>query len=195
MRTRHLAVALLSTTLVTAFATPAQAATTGVAYVAGTPDGFSTIQFKAATGKANRIVVTNGPSHHYITIDDTFPIKPGKFCKQATGDKTKVHCGLSENNRFIEIATYDRDDTVTNRTTSKLVAHGGTGNDTITGGARGEVLYGNDGDDRIYGNGGDDHILGGNGGDVLHGGAGNDRLIGGNGKDEMYGGAGRNHIG
>ena len=62
-------------------------------------------------------------------------------------------------------------------------AHGGDGNDTITGndasnqlfGNRGnDVLYGGAGVDQLWGDDGDDSLFGGTGADALHGGAGFD---------------------
>jgi len=193
MRKKTLAAALLGATMAALFAAPAQAASTGIAFVTHDKDGGSTVRFKAGSGKANRIVVTNGPTY-YITIDDSSPIQAGRGCKAIKGDRTKVNCGVGELTERVEVATYDRNDSITNRTRMKLIAHGGTGNDTITGSSFADVLYGNDGADRIYGNGGSDYVSGGNGNDTLYGGAGNDRLIGGNGTDKLYGGAGHNTL-
>lgn len=56
---------------------------------------------------------------------------------------------------------------------------GGSGNDTLTGGAAADVLIGGPGDDLIQGNGGRDLVIGGTGADRLLGGADEDLLIGG----------------
>src|SRR5688572_3920261 len=66
-------------------AAPAQAAAAGVASAAGT-----TVQYKAAAGKANQVVVTR--SGRTITIDDKVAVRAGKGCKAVKGDKTKVRC-------------------------------------------------------------------------------------------------------
>ena len=68
--------------------------------------------------------------------------------------------------------------------------YGGTGNDTLIGGAAEDVLSGDSGNDVQRGGGGDDSLLGGTGNDALTGGAGDDALIGGTGRDTLTGGAG-----
>ncbi|MEH1772880.1 DUF4347 domain-containing protein [Nostoc sp.] len=78
-----------------------------------------------------------------------------------------------------------------------IYLYGGTGNDTINGGAGNDYLYGQDGSDRLIGGAGNDYLYGGNGDDLLNGGAGNDYLYGqagadifvlasGNGTDTIY---------
>ncbi|XVU25337.1 hypothetical protein ACQPZJ_50580 [Actinoplanes sp. CA-054009] len=196
MRKLHLAAALIGVALTAAFAAPANAGTlkTGVAYV--TPDGDGegdVIVFKAAGGKTNRVVITNGPKY-YLTIDDTVPIKAGGGCKAVKGDRTKVHCGTGELTEKLQVSTFDRNDSITNKTWLQLIAYGGAGNDTIRGAAAGDILFGGAGNDTIYGNGGYDRIYGDAGNDTLWGGPGNDRLIGGPGKDKLFGGTGKNHL-
>ena len=193
MRKTTLAAVLLGATMAAVFTSPAQAAATGIAYVTHDVGGGSTVRFKATNGKANRVLVTNGPKH-YITIDDTFPIQAGRGCKAVKGDRTKVNCGVGELTQRVEIATYDRNDSIANKTRLRLIAHGGTGNDLINGGPSADILYGNDGADRLYGNAGNDYISGGRGNDLLSGAAGDDHLIGDSGADKLYGGTGRNRI-
>ena len=60
-----------------------------------------------------------------------------------------------------------------------LEAHGGYGNDTITGGAGNDVLFGDAGDDTLTGSAGNDVLVGGTGSDRLVGSAGHDMLIAG----------------
>jgi len=62
---------------------------------------------------------------------------------------------------------------------------GGSGDDTITGGA---------GNDRLFGQRGDDTLEGGDGNDVLRGGPGKDTLTGGEGADRLFGGRGRDSV-
>jgi Ca2+-binding RTX toxin-like protein len=71
-----------------------------------------------------------------------------------------------------------------------IIAHGGTGNDTLTGGSGNDQLFGDSGNDQLIGGAGDDTINGGTGDDHLWGNAGNDTLIGGAGADVFAGGAG-----
>ena len=56
------------------------------------------------------------------------------------------------------------------------VVDGGTGDDTLIGGADPDLLLGGEGADQLNGGAGDDTMLGGRGGDGLEGGAGNDLL-------------------
>lgn len=87
------------------------------------------------------------------------------------------------------------------------VMRGGSGNDTLKGGAGDDVLYGglgNDfvdggaGDDVLYGNKGDDSVIGGEGDDTLFGHAGLDQLSGSPRltgiKDNLRGGSGSDEM-
>lgn len=184
--------AMLGTALAAAFATPAQAGATGSASVVRDKDG-QMIVVKSASGQANRVVISSGPTY-YLTIDDTYPIKAGAGCKPVKGDRTKVVCGLGELTERIRVHTYDRGDSITNKTRLKLIAYGGSGNDTIRGASAGDLIHGETGDDTVHGNGGNDTIHGGPGRDQLYGGSGNDHLIGGSGKDKLRGGPGADRI-
>lgn len=66
--------------------------------------------------------------------------------------------------------------------------YGGSGNDTLLGGAADDILFGEDGNDVIVGNGGDDRISGGNGNDHITGSGGEDTLLGMAGDDKFFGG-------
>ena len=89
---------------------------------------------------------------------------------------------------------------------SRLVAHGGPGNDHIRthgqsyipsefyGGPGNDQLRGGKGDDSLFGGAGDDKLLGSDGNDVLVGSEGNDVLIGQKGNDLVIAGAGRDEI-
>lgn len=88
----------------------------------------------------------------------------------------------------------------------RLVANGGTGDDSILGGLKQDLLDGAEGRDTLVGAGGKDYLYGGVGedrlvGDLLNsslpgdedhlvGGDDDDVLIGGGGDDNLYGGAG-----
>lgn len=192
MRKSYLAAVMLGTALIVGFATPAQASATATASVVQDKDG-EMIVFKAASGKANRVVISNGPTY-YLTIDDKYPIKAGPGCKPVKGDRTKVNCGLGELSERVRVHTYDRADSVTNKTRLQLIAYGGAGNDTVRGASAGDLIYGGSGADTVHGNGGNDKVYGGSGDDKLYGGSGNDHLIGGKGKDTMRGGPGADRI-
>lgn len=72
----------------------------------------------------------------------------------------------------------------------KLDISGGTGHDTLKGGAADDKLSGGIGKDRIWGNGGNDYLVGGAHDDRLYAGPGNDQLTGGAGNDFLYAGPG-----
>jgi Ca2+-binding RTX toxin-like protein len=72
-------------------------------------------------------------------------------------------------------------DTITGNGGKAFTANGGSGNDTITGGAVADTLNGDAGDDTLNGAAG---------ADTLNGGAGNDTLNGDGGADTQTGGAG-----
>ncbi|MFM7718237.1 MAG: hypothetical protein ACKO8G_01925 [Actinomycetota bacterium] len=57
-----------------------------------------------------------------------------------------------------------------------VIAGGGDGDDTLTGGGRGDLLTGGDGDDVLDGSDGDDLLEAGDGDDELRGGDGDDNL-------------------
>ncbi|MEV0897063.1 calcium-binding protein [Actinoplanes sp. NPDC049802] len=177
----RLAVLLTGGATVALIAAPAQAASTGVASV----DGTTKVQYKAATGKQNRVVLTR--TGNTITIDDVVAVKAGKGCKAVKGDKTKTMCTTSKAPTRIRVYTYDRNDIVTNNTDVWSALDGGTGNDKLLGGARGDRLTGGAGVDRLHGLGGNDYFLGGPGGDLLNGGAGNDTVHGESGNDVILG--------
>ncbi|BBH68394.1 hypothetical protein ACTI_50790 [Actinoplanes sp. OR16] len=182
----------LTTAGVGAFAVPgAQAASVGAASIVWDGD-VQVVQFKAATGKANKVVVSN--AKHGVIVDDKYRIKAGKGCKAVKGDRTKVYCGVGEWTQKVRVHTYDRNDTITNKTRLSLVAYAGTGNDTVTGGSSGDFLYGQSGHDTIHGKGGADYLVGNSGNDKVYGDGGDDRLFGDTGSDKLYGGAGRDAL-
>lgn len=62
---------------------------------------------------------------------------------------------------------------------------GGSGNDTLSGGANADELHGGPGNDTLNGNGGDDTLIGGPGNDIINGGAGDDLILE-SGNDTLY---------
>ncbi|MEV6602086.1 calcium-binding protein [Actinoplanes sp. NPDC051346] len=167
-----------------ALAAPAEAASTGVASVSGTK-----VKYKAAKGKQNKVVVTR--SGRTITIDDKVRIEPGKGCKAVKGDKTKVRCTTRANPTRVSVYTYDRNDSVVNKTDLPMTADGGSGKDRLVGGPRGDRLTGDTGNDWFDGGDGGDLIVGGDGNDTMYGGNGDDTIHGTDGSDRGYGGPGR----
>jgi Ca2+-binding RTX toxin-like protein len=165
-------------------ATPAQAATTGVAKVVTS----TKVQYDAGHGKTNSVTVTR--SGHIVTIDDKVTVKAGKGCKAVKGDKTKVRCTTSKTPTRVGVYLRDRNDSVINNSDLAISARGGDGNDTLKAGPRGDDLSGDDGNDTLYGLAGNDWIEGGPGNDRLYGGEGSDTLSGMSGNDREYGGGG-----
>ncbi|GID47664.1 hypothetical protein Aca07nite_49390 [Actinoplanes capillaceus] len=189
MRRLRIGMALLTTIGVGVLAAPvaAQAASVGVASTIGT-----TVEYKAASGKANRVVITT--TGRAVVIDDKYPIKAGTGCKPVKGDKTKVTCVTDVVTARVRVFTYDKADRITNRTVLRLVAWAGSGTDTVYGGASGDYLYGQSGKDVLAGGGGNDRISGGTADDKLYGGVGNDFVSGDTGHDYLDGGAGNDHL-
>lgn len=81
------------------------------------------------------------------------------------------------------------DDTIT-AAAGKNRINGNQGNDTITGNVSKDVLRGNNGADTLNGADGGDFLRGGRGDDTLNGGNGADYLNGGSGNDILNGGSG-----
>ncbi|MET8152039.1 calcium-binding protein [Actinoplanes sp. NPDC049668] len=188
---------LLTTVSMGALAAPAQGAPAGVVTVVEK----TKVQYKAASGKQNKVVVTR--SGRTITIDDKVAIRAGKGCKKVKGDKTKVRCTLSKTPTRVRVYTYDRNDSVVNKSDLPMTADGGTASDSLTGGPRGDRLIGGTGADRLYGLGGKDYldgrngndrIYGGDGADTIHGWLGDDTARGGNGDDYVWGEEGNDKL-
>jgi Ca2+-binding RTX toxin-like protein len=71
------------------------------------------------------------------------------------------------------------DDNISLTGNVNLEAHGGVGNDTVTGGAGHDVIFGDTGNDTLTGAAGNDVLIGGSGSDRLVGSAGHDILVAG----------------
>ncbi|GAA4594460.1 Ca2+-binding RTX toxin-like protein [Actinoplanes octamycinicus] len=177
-----LSATLLSTAAALAGGTPAEAATSGKASVSR-----SLVTFTAASGKANRVVITR--SGKTVTIDDKYPIKAGKGCKAVRGDRTKVRC-TSKYTPFLSVTLGSKGDRLSNKTNLQLFAYGNSGDDVLYSGGGQDVLRGGSGNDRILAGGGNDDVRGDTGNDQLFGEAGRDLLQGDLGDDVLAGGAG-----
>ncbi|GID94941.1 calcium-binding protein [Amorphoplanes digitatis] len=177
-------VALSTMAAVGTVASPALAATSGVASVTSA----TKVQYKAASGKQNKVVITR--SGNTITIDDKVAVSAGKGCKKVKGDKTKVRCTTKKAPTRVTIYTYGRNDVIVNNSDVRMSAYGGSGNDTITGGSLGDRIQAGSGNDKADGRGGKDTLWGMTGNDTLRGGTGGDQLWGLEGNDKLYGDAG-----
>jgi Ca2+-binding RTX toxin-like protein len=166
-------------------AAPAHAAATGTVALG------TYLQFKAAGGKKNNLVVTRSGST--ITFDDTVSLKAGKGCKAVAGHKTVVTCTVSNPGTVI-VTLGDKNDSFVNRTNLRFNVYGGSGTDKLTGGSGIEMLDGGTGADKLYGNAGNDLLRGRSGNDLLDGGDGNDRLEGADGNDTLVGRTGSDTI-
>jgi serralysin len=190
-------IALSAVAAVVAVASPVHAAGSGMASVTSS----TKVQYKAASGKQNRVVITR--SGNAITIDDKVAVSAGKGCKKVKGDKTKVTCTTKKAPSRVTVYTYDRNDVIVNNTDVRMSAFSGTGSDTVTGGSRSDAIQAGSGNDRADGRGGMDTLWGMTGNDTLRGGTGddqlwalegNDRLYGDAGGDDLHGGVGRDHL-
>ena len=81
-----------------------------------------------------------------------------------------------------------------NNTDIPVTAYGGSGNDTLQGGAGDDDLHGNEGNDFLDGGNGDDDLNGGIGNDTLEGGAHDDYLFGHDGIDHLKGEGGNDTL-
>lgn len=185
----RLGIVLLTTTAaITALAAPASAASVGTVKVF---DNF--VKYQAATGKANRLVVTN--SGTTVTIDDRYRIKAGKGCTAVNGDRTKVRCKVTSlDTARVLVNLSDGNDYLINKSALPMTADGARGRDTLIGGSASEALLGGAGKDELNGGAGNDHLNGTTGHDSLRGGTGDDSLAGGTGDDVLRGGAGNDSL-
>lgn len=165
--------------------TPALAATVEV----DTVDSVD-IDFRAAPGEANRLVVRADASGVRF-IDDGAELFT-RTCRRLSAHE--VFCdGLVET---LIVETGDGDDSIDLSAAPTGLAVGGAGNDVIVAAsASGEG--GNDklrglpaASGQLRGGPGDDEIVAGSLGDQLFGGSGNDTLVGGVGPDRIAGGDG-----
>ncbi|BBH63373.1 hypothetical protein ACTI_00580 [Actinoplanes sp. OR16] len=177
----RIGIILLATIGAGALASPAQAASTGVASVSKTTQ----VKYVAGAGKTNTVVITR--SGRTVTIDDKVKIKAGKGCKAVKGDKTKVRCKLTKNPTKVVVYAGNKNDTVTNKTSIPSGIDGGAGNDRLAGGSKADSLYGGTGNDVLFGGAGNDKVYGQAGNDTLYGNGGNDTLYAGSGNDLVYG--------
>lgn len=78
---------------------------------------------------------------------------------------------------LIVITGQGGNDVIRNNTARPGQLYGGSGNDSITGGAAVDRIFGGSGADGIYGAAGNDVIFGGSGGDTLAGGPGSNVVV------------------
>lgn len=132
------------------------------------------MHYEAGPGQANRVVISIAAPGVY-SFSDVVPITyttpDGSTCSYPyAGVTTTVHCVHGAT--FLDVRTYDLDDTIDNRTTSNMHAFGGDGNDVIRLGGKAVTAFAGD-------------ASGGNGDDVIHSGPGDDFMSGGPGIDTV----------
>jgi Ca2+-binding RTX toxin-like protein len=130
-----------------------------------TPSVITTVQ-----DGANLIIVGTGGSDN-ITVNAT---NPNSITVNGTGSYSVGVGG------HVIVYGMASDDNISLIGNINIEAHGGDGNDTITGGAGHDVIFGDTGDDTLTGAAGNDVLVGGSGSDRLVGSAGHDILISGN---------------
>lgn len=167
-------------------ASPAQAATSGLARVIGN----NRVEFRALLGVSNSVVVTI--SGRTVTIDDRVALSAGAGCKRV--DSTKVRCTTSAATARIDVWTGDYNDYVRNDTGVFMLAGGSGGNDTLIGGSGRDQLQGGAGNDKLNGRNGRGELWGDVGSDYIWGGTGYDYVVAGTGNDVISTGAGNDLI-
>ena len=161
---------------------PASAYDTGVAPLAGE------VTTQAVVGTFNNGVLTTfGDSlNNNITISRN---AAGEIL--INGGAVPVQGGTATvaNTNLIQIFGQAGNDTITldqaNGALPRANIFGGTGNDTLIGGAGGDQLFGQADNDVLEGRGGFDFLFGGAGNDVLTGGDADDQVFGESGDDRL----------
>lgn len=157
------------------------------------------------TGLNGANQVTVGITGNRFLIKDIAPITAGPGCVVAGVEVGKfgVFCQIPLNangtRRPFRVNLGGGDDTVTNTADVRMIAIGGSGNDTLLGGPAPDSLTDSFGGDVLRGGGGSDNLstnLSQNDGlvDVLDGGPGDDDLSGGDSRDVMTGGTGQDFL-
>jgi Ca2+-binding RTX toxin-like protein len=143
------------------YAANARAALAGIIRQSGSPDAIEAYGFVVAHQTAQLSVYQDDP---------TWNLMP-RFSDGTDLTYANIH-----------VATSSTGTTMVGQDVDQLL-YGGTGNDTLTGGARIDWLYGDKGNDTLNGGAGNDYLFGGEGNDRLIGGTGNDYLKGNAGAD------------
>jgi Ca2+-binding RTX toxin-like protein len=131
-----------------------------------TPSVITTVHDDAT----NNLIIVGTGGCDTITVNAT---DPSKITVNGTGSYSVGGGG------HVIVYGMACDDNISLIGNINLEAHGGDGNDTITGGAGDDVIFGDTGNDTLTGAAGNDVLVGGNGSDRLVGSAGNDILISG----------------
>lgn len=131
----------------------------------GTTNGFDAVDGGAGTDTISALA--NSTVIGLSALTNVEAISAGTF--------TGVYISGSTNNDILNFSAV----TLTNIAR----VEGGSGNDTVTGGAAADTLWGGIGNDILDGAAGNDSLVGDDGDDIIRGSAGTDTLNGGNGID------------
>lgn len=135
---------------------------------------------------ANHIVQVKGsPDADIVTIVQESPEQIRVSISILGAIESKVFNASDVNSVAVDAG--DGDDKIYDTIGVPLLASGGKGNDTISGGSSKDIIFGGDGNDTLDGNEDSDVINGDSGDDGLNGGPGNDILMGGAGNDILAG--------
>ena len=139
----------------------------------------------SVVGDSAEVAVTGGSEFTVQTQSSRIFLRTGGEADVVNIDALAA-AGVNE----VRIQTAGGNDTIDGENAdTTLLANGGGGSDTITGGSAADELRGASGRDVIDGNGGADLIRAGNGADVVTSGGGRDLIIAGNGADDVAAGA------
>jgi Ca2+-binding RTX toxin-like protein len=122
---------------------------------------------------ANTITVSRDTAGNILVNNGAVPVSGGT----PTVANTSIIQAFGQARR--DVITLDE----TNGALPRAHLFGGTGDDTLTGGAGGDLLFGQSGADTIDARGGFDLLFGGTGRDKLTGGDADDQAFGGGGND------------
>ncbi len=159
-------------------------------------EGISFNDFSYRAEDSNlRIIIGNNETQGIIInnffYSSSYKIETLEFADGSTIDFDGIGFTLNQIGKANSLTTTAYDDVVNLLDTPNNSVHGGSGNDTISGGLYKDTIYGDAGADVITGGAGDDTIYGddssnsnsGAGNDIITGGLGNDYLSGNYGSD------------
>jgi Ca2+-binding RTX toxin-like protein len=140
----------------------------------------SQVVIRGTTDADNVVVTSNGAGSIHVRAESPDGVVEADF--------------LEANISSIRFDGSSGDDYFENRTSMRVEAFGGAGNDTLIGGSGNDRILGQDGNDSLTGGLGDDDLEGGMGDDRIRGGEGNDEISGQEGRDWLYGDAGHDTL-
>ena len=120
-------------------------------------------------------VITGGAGDDTMVLRDG---ETGEFADGGSGNDT-LSFTASAGGHTVTVSGSDvlQDGVTIASSIERVYLFGGSGNDTLTGGAGVDYIVGGDGNDTLNGGGGADFLNGGSGIDVITGGAGDDTMV------------------